>query len=301
MAAEHTSAGSIDNPKTAYITGGASGIGRALTELLLSRGWHVFISDLNENAARQFSNEYNTTHDSTSLSYAECDTASWESQVSAYQKALVALGGRIDLVAPVAGIGEKKWLISRADSKGQAQGSEFVKPDLAVVDIDLTGVLYTLALAIQQFRRQDPIPWSTSNGDRFRGKIALVASVCGIYDLATMPIYTAAKHALTGLTRSYGKLLPEEHITLNAIAPNVVRTAIGSHTEFFEQLEARNILTPMKGLMEAFSEVIDASTSGEVFECGPRGGWAKRPGMTYLDSESEESCGMLEKVAYGFH
>jgi NAD(P)-dependent dehydrogenase (short-subunit alcohol dehydrogenase family) len=125
--------------------------------------------------------------------------------------------------------------------------------------------------------------------------------VCGIYDLATMPIYTAAKHALTGLTRSYGKLLPEEHIVLSAVAPNVVRTGIDSNPEFFHQLETKNILTPMAGLMEAFNEIINASTSGEVFECGPRGGWTKRLGMTYLDPESEESCRLLEKVAYGFH
>jgi NAD(P)-dependent dehydrogenase (short-subunit alcohol dehydrogenase family) len=74
---------------------------------------------------------------------------------------------------------------------------EFAKPDLSVVDVDLTGVLYTIALAIQQFRRQDPVPWSSSiSKKQYRGKIGLVASVCGFYCVPSLPIYTAAKHAL---------------------------------------------------------------------------------------------------------
>lgn len=56
-----------------------------------------------------------------------------------------------------------------------------------MLDVDLTGVLYTIGIAIQQFRRQDVGP----NG--FRGKIGCVASVCGFYCAPTLPIYTAAK------------------------------------------------------------------------------------------------------------
>ncbi len=98
------------------------------------------------------------------------------------------------------GIGERTWTPHQDGGKG------FVKPDLSVLDIDLTGVFYTVSLAIQQMRRQEP----DQNG--FRGKsksvphpcggeqktdmsvqVGCVASVCGFYCVPTLPVYTAAK------------------------------------------------------------------------------------------------------------
>lgn len=66
--------------------------------------------------------------------------------------------GRIDYVYPIAGIGEKPWIPNDPSATG------FVMPNLSAIDIDLTGVLYTVGLAVQQFRRQEP----GKNG--FRGK-----------------------------------------------------------------------------------------------------------------------------------
>ena len=73
----------------------------------------------------------------------------WDSQEAGFQKA-VDVFGRIDYVFPIAGIGERKAI--KNDPKSQVG---FEKPDLAVIDVDLTGVLYTAFLAIQQMRRQD--------------------------------------------------------------------------------------------------------------------------------------------------
>ena len=58
----------------------------------------------------------------------------------------------------VAGIGEPTWIPNDPTS------ARFVKPNLAAIDVDLTGVLYTAALAIQQMRRQEP------DETGFRGK-----------------------------------------------------------------------------------------------------------------------------------
>ncbi|OAL48226.1 NAD(P)-binding protein, partial [Pyrenochaeta sp. DS3sAY3a] len=270
-------------PKTAYITGGASGIGRALATRLLSKGWHVFIADRDAVSAESFAAEYNgsSTSANATIHHAYCDTASWASQLSSFQKALHVLGGRIDFVAPIAGIGEKKWLPLPAEM-AKTPADSFVEPDLSVVNIDLTGVLYTIALAVQHFRRQDPVKWSPEHEDSLcRGKIGLVASICGIYCVPSLPIYTAAKHALVGLTRSYGALLREEGITVNAVAPNVVRTSISSDN-FYQALETEGLLTPMEGLMSAFDEIITRAGSGEVYECGPKNSWTKRLGVEYL-------------------
>ena len=68
------------------------------------------------------------------------------------------LGGRIDYVYSIAGIGEKVSVPNDPKAKG------FVKPDLSVLDVDLYGFLYTSSLALQQMRRQE------EGEDGFRGK-----------------------------------------------------------------------------------------------------------------------------------
>jgi NAD(P)-dependent dehydrogenase (short-subunit alcohol dehydrogenase family) len=97
--------------------------------------------------------QYNTA-DTTKLHTAKCDTTSWESQVDAFKSALGLLGGRIGFVAPVAGIAERRWIPIDSD-KGETAAEEFTKPDSSVMDVNLTGVLYTVALAVQHFRRQE--------------------------------------------------------------------------------------------------------------------------------------------------
>lgn len=178
------------------------------------------------------------------------------------------------------------------------KADEFAKPDLSVIDVDLTGVLYTLALAIQQFRRQEPVAWSANR--QFRGKIGLVASICGFYCVPSVPIYTSAKHAVIGLTRSYGVLLKAEGITINAVAPNVVRTGISSDA-FYDKLEGEGLLTPMEGLMSAFDEMLQNDTSALVYECGPKGGWNLREGAQYLDEESRKCCELISQRAMALH
>lgn len=202
-------------------------------------------------------------------------------------------GGRIDFVAPIAGIGERQWLPFPVESTA-AEAQAFAKPDLSVLDVDLNGVLYTVALAMQHFRRQ------TRTKDGLLGRIGLVASVCGMYCVPSLPIYTAAKHALVGLTRSYGKLLVDEGITVNAVAPNVVQTSISSPL-FYDKLAKENLLTPMDGLMDAFKAMLNSICSGEVFECGPAGGWTKREAAEYLDRGSAEICNLLNVRARSLH
>jgi hypothetical protein len=76
---------------------------------------------------------------------------------------------------------------------------------------------------------------------------------------------------VTGFVRSYGAHLPAEGITLNAICPNVVKTGI-STSDFYETLEAQNLLTPMESLLGVFESLLgEDKRSGEIFEVGPKG------------------------------
>lgn len=116
--------------------------------MLASRGVRVCISDLNIADAQLLASNLPAPASGTHIAV-ECNTASWDSQLAAFQSAVKTLG-RIDYVYPIAGIGEKRFLPNNSGDSGQ----EFVKPMLSVIDVDLTGVVYTVSLAVQQMRRQ---------------------------------------------------------------------------------------------------------------------------------------------------
>lgn len=149
------------------MTGGASGIGRRLAEVLVDKGVKVYIADLNLAGAQSVAEELNARSESVATAL-QIDVCLWESQISAFKSA-VDHAGRIDYVFPIAGIGEKQFLLNDPNAE------DFVRPNLEVLDADLNGVLYTISLAIQQFRRQD----KDTNG--FRGKSESAMSQSAIY------------------------------------------------------------------------------------------------------------------------
>jgi NAD(P)-dependent dehydrogenase (short-subunit alcohol dehydrogenase family) len=137
-------------PKTAYVTGGASGIGLAVAHALNQRGMRVIIADINLAAAQEAVEKLQQTAAKGQDHLAvKVDVSSWESQVAAFEEAIEA-SHRLDLVIVNAGVGEKVFV---PNDGGKGKG--FVKPNLGILEVDLNGFLYTSALAIQQMRRQE--------------------------------------------------------------------------------------------------------------------------------------------------
>lgn len=121
----------------------------------------VVIADRNLKGAEEACQEFNTKG---RVAWAvEADVGDWESQKQAFEIAVERLG-RVDYVFPIAGITEKPW------NPKQPNGSGFVKPNLAVLNVNASGALYTCSLAIQQFRTQE------SGKYGFRGKSKLYLS-----------------------------------------------------------------------------------------------------------------------------
>lgn len=213
--------------------------------------------------------------------------------MSAFKQALrVFKGGRIDYVFPVAGIGEKAWLPFAEDEEGKGKDADFVKPNLQALEVDLTGVLYTVALAVQQFRRQE------KDAQGWRGKLGLVASICGICPVPALPVYSAAKYGVVGLTRTYGKLLLAEGITVNAVCPGVVRTGINSEA-FYKKIEGEGVLASIDGVVDAFMEIVGGGGSAELYVCGPEG-WVRKREEEY-DAWLQRSIDVLDEEHRGMH
>lgn len=101
--------------------------------------------------------------------------SSWESIQQAFAKATAAFGDRIDYVFANAGISQMTGM-RQTDPTHYTTSSKKVEelssfpPDLSVIDVNVTGVLYTVYLALAYFRRQHP----DSHG--WRGKIIVTGS-----------------------------------------------------------------------------------------------------------------------------
>lgn len=133
--------------------------GISLTHLCSMR---ICIADLNIDRANQTLSELlNSTSKSDSWAFAvKVDVANWDAQEAGFQEAIDKFG-RIDYVFPVAGVAEGRALPKQPkDAKGS-----FARPNFAVYNVCGTGMMYTIWLGVQHFRRQKLL-----NRDGFLGK-----------------------------------------------------------------------------------------------------------------------------------
>ena len=106
---------------------------------------------------------------------------------------------------------------------------------------------------------------------------------------------------MVGFVRSYGKYLPEEGMTLNAVCPHVARTSI-STSGFYDSLQEKGLLTPMQGIVDAFLQCVDrGDQSGECLEIGPVDGVSLREAPAVLNEESKVVNGLLYTRGHPLH
>jgi len=138
-------------------------------------------------------------------------------------------------------------------------GEETVSaPNLATLNVNLIGVIFSVRLAAYYMKKN--IPHEASS---IKGSIICTASNAGLYPFPIAPLYAATKHAVVGLVRSLGRLLLEQNIQINALAPAVIETNIAKDKALFRSM----CLTPMSTLVDAVEHLIaEPSLSGSVAE-----------------------------------
>lgn len=184
--------------KTAVVTGGASGIGKAIVERLAREGAHVAIFDRDQKAldavAKQLAGFGVEAH--------RVDIVD-EPGVAGAMDALVGRRGRLDVVVNCAAIvGPTATLITEVSRDDFAQ----------VLEVNLLGSFVVAKQALVQMRKTN------------QGRILLFASIAGKEGNAGMCAYSSTKAGVIGLVKSIGKEFATSGITVNAIAPAVIRT-----------------------------------------------------------------------------
>ncbi len=187
----------METSKVAIITGGARGIGRAITEELASQGYHVVINyrGSSEQAAKLA--QHCETMDVQALTY-QCDVSD-AGQVEAMIEAAVSKWGRIDVLVNNAGITKDKLLMRMGEE-------DFDQ----VVDINMKGSFLCAKAVTRLMMKQRS------------GVIVNISSVVGVTGNAGQVNYAASKAGMIGMTKAMAKELASRKIRVNAIAPGYI-------------------------------------------------------------------------------
>ncbi|PGH28268.1 hypothetical protein AJ80_00159 [Polytolypa hystricis UAMH7299] len=240
-----------NNKKVALITGGAAGMGLAVTSKLVEDGWSVIIADINHDIGVQAAASLGS-----STTFIKVDVTNYDDQVAAFEKT-IAIHGRIDFVFANAGIA------GRADFYDSPDSWPPKPPALQVEEICLRGVVYTSYLAMHYMRRNQPPG----------GVIVTTASAASIYASPDLPLYSAAKHGVLGLMRSMSEHLKNEGIRIHSILPGAIRTTL--HSEGIWSQFPKGDFTPIEEVVSAVLGLVNDPTStgkameisaGEVFD-----------------------------------
>lgn len=206
--------------KIAAITGGGSGIGKAIAELFASQGASIYILELNASSGEEVVKKINSVGGKAATH--ACNVADQE-QVRKVLSGIADVTGRIDILVNCAGISH----IGRLDSTSEADFDR-------VFSVNVKGVYNAMAGVIEQMKRQGG------------GVILNLASIAGSMGIADRFAYSMSKGAILSMTFSVAQDYIKENIRCNCISPARIHTAFvdgflsknyaGKEKEMFDKL-----------------------------------------------------------------
>jgi len=181
---------------TVLITGGASGLGRAIAESFIARGASTHVCDASEEHIGDF------LRGNPAATASLCDIGDADQVASAFAD----LGSYYDGL---------NILVNNAGIAGPTGSAESLGVDdwNQCIDVNLNGTYYTTRQAIPLLKRQEG------------GAIVNMASTAGLFGCPNRSPYAASKWALIGLTKTWAMELGPHNIRVNAVCPTCVEGA----------------------------------------------------------------------------
>ncbi len=187
--------------RVAVVTGGARGIGRAICETLASRGADIVIGDLQielaEQTAREIAEKTGRRTCAVKVNVAELESAT---QLIA---TAVDTFGKIDILVNNAGVTRDKLILRMEEADWDI-----------VLNVNLKGTFNCCKAAFRPMMKQ-----------RY-GRIVNISSVSGQAGQTGQANYSASKAGVIGLTKALAREFASRNITVNAVAPGFIPTAL---------------------------------------------------------------------------
>lgn len=185
--------------KTAVVTGGSRGIGRAICLKLAGQGANIVLNFAGNEAAAEETRSQCEALGVKALAV-KGDVADAEACNALIEKAVSEFGG-VDILVCNAGVTWDNLLMRMSDE-------EFQK----VIDTNLKGTFHCMRAAIRPMMKKR------------RGRIISISSVVGLMGNAGQINYAASKAGVIGMTKSLAREVASRHITVNAVAPGFIKT-----------------------------------------------------------------------------
>lgn len=188
------------------VAGGGAGIGAAAAELVASRGAQVIVTDIVKTNAESVATKINSSGGKALAR--ELNVAN-QKDVSAFINSIVSEFGRLDAVINTAGIvGPTNTPLEKV-----------TEADIdKVLEINLLGAIWLTQSALPAMKSAK------------YGRIVHVASIAGKEGNPGMIPYVLSKSALIGFVKAVAKEVATEGITINSIAPAVIKTPMNAET-----------------------------------------------------------------------
>ena len=229
--------------RVAIVTGGAQGFGLAITKRFIESGARVLIWDKDT--------EYLNKVDLKNIQKIEVDVSNYKSVENAFAESLTH-ENKIDILinnAGIAGPNFKTW---------DYPLEEWQK----VIDIDLTGVFFCCKTIVPHFIKNN------------YGRIVNISSIAGKEGNPNAMPYSAAKAGVIALTKSLGKELAENNISVNCVTPAPAKTRIfdqitQEHIDYMLSKIPRNrfvLVEELASLVAWMSSEENSYTTGSTFD-----------------------------------
>jgi len=187
--------------KVAIVTGGSRGIGRAITEVLASRGADILIADIQEELAKTTAEEVAKSTRRKVLPF-KVDVSELTNAQEMVNFALEQFG-KVDILVNNAGVTRDNLIMRMSEDEWDT-----------VISINLKGAFNCSKSIIRPMMRQ-----------RY-GRIVNISSVSGLAGQVGQTNYSASKAGVIGLTKALAREVASRNITVNAIAPGFIPTAL---------------------------------------------------------------------------
>ena len=201
--------------KTALVTGGASGIGKAVAVALAAEGANVIVNDLHLEPAQAVVDEIKATG---ANAVAVAGNVGNPDDVQAAVRAAVSNFGALNVAFNNAGIGGPLGLMTDITIEGYQQ----------LMDVNLHSVFYGMFYEIPEMLK--------AGG----GAIVNNSSILGLVGEASAVPYVTAKHGVTGMTRAAALGYASQGIRINSVQPGYIDTPLlaGIPQEMYDGLVA---------------------------------------------------------------